>query len=66
MSMFSTFIFVAYAGVAYDDGFIAVVVMWSTVPACLIAGKAFAGRWRRAKITTPVEYLERRFDSSTR
>ncbi len=66
MSMFSTFIFVAYAGIAYEHGLISIVVFWSTVPACLIAGKCFASRWRRAQITTPIEYLEKRYSAGVR
>ncbi len=61
MSMFSTFVFVAYSGIAYEHGLVSIVVFWSTVPACLVAGKFFAARWRRAEITTPIEYLERRY-----
>ncbi len=66
MSMFSTFVFVAYAGIAYEHGLVSIVVFWSTVPACLFAGKFFATRWRRAQLTTPVEYLERRYSVSVR
>lgn len=66
MSMFSTFVFVAYAGVAYEHGLIAIVVFWSTVPACLVAGKVFAARWRRAQLTTPIEYLEKRYSVAVR
>ena len=66
MSMFSTFVFVAYAGIAYEHGLVSIVVFWSTVPACVIAGKFFATRWRRAQLTTPVEYLERRYSVAVR
>ncbi len=66
MSMFSTFVFVAYAGIAYEYGLVAVTVFWSTVPACLIAAIFLAKRWRRADLTTPVEYLERRFNWQVR
>ncbi len=66
MSMFSTFVFVAYAGIAYEHGLIAIVVFWSTVPPCLIAGRWLAARWRRASLTTPVEYLEQRFNLEVR
>jgi solute:Na+ symporter, SSS family len=66
MSMFSTFVFVAYAGIAYEHGLIALVVFWSTVPPGLIAAKWLAVRWRRANLTTPVEYLERRFNLAVR
>ncbi len=66
MSMFSTFVFVAYAGIAYEHGLIAIVVFWSTVPPCIIAGRWLATRWRRANLTTPVEYLEQRFNLGVR
>ncbi|QNN22709.1 Na+:solute symporter [Planctomycetales bacterium ZRK34] len=66
MSMFSTFVFVAYAGIAYDDGLVALLVIWCTVPPCIIAAKVFAHRWRRAELTTPVEYLETRFGRGAR
>ncbi len=66
MSMFSTFIFVAYAGIAYEHGLVAVTVIWCTVPPALLAAGFMAKRWRRAGIMTPVEYLETRFNSPVR
>ncbi len=66
MSLFSTFVFIAYAGVAYEDGLVAVTVLWCTVPASLIAAFYFAKRWRRAGIVTPVEFLETRYNAVTR
>jgi SSS family transporter len=66
MSMFSTFVFVGHAGIAYEHGLIAVVVFWSTIPACLFAARFMAARWRRAQLTTPVEYLEQRFNMPVR
>lgn len=66
MSMFSTFVFVAYAGIAYEHGLTAIVVFWSTVPPCVFAGRYVAARWRRANLTTPVEYLEARFGLGVR
>lgn len=66
MAMFSTFVFVAYAGIAYEHGMVSVTVFTSTVPACIIAAMIFAKRWRRAGVSTPIEYLERRFSSSVR
>src|SRR5690606_237708 len=47
-------------------GLIAVTVFSSTIPACLIGAIIFAKRWRRAGISSPVEYLERRFNLSVR
>lgn len=66
MSMFSTFVFVAYAGIAYEHGLVAIVIFWSTIPPCIVAGRYLASRWRRANLTTPVEYLEQRFNLGVR
>jgi len=66
MALFSTFVFVAYAGIAYEHGLVAVTVFMSTVPACVIAALFFAKRWRRAGVSTPVEYLETRFNPGVR
>ena len=66
MSMFSTFVFVAYAGIAYEHGLVALTVIWCTVPPCILAATVFADRWRRAELTTPVEYLETRFGKGAR
>ena len=61
MGLFSTFVFVAYAGIAYEYGIVSVTVFWCTVPACLAGALLFAGRWRRTGKTTPMEYLEERY-----
>lgn len=66
MSIFSTYIFVAYAGRAYQWGFPAITMLWSVVPALFIAGLAFARFWRRAGILTPLEFLETRYSFSVR
>lgn len=66
MALFSTFVFVAYAGIAYEHGLVAVTVQWSTVPACIFASVFVAKRWRRTRITSPVEYLESRFNAPVR
>lgn len=66
MALFSTFVFVAYAGIAYDDGLVAVTVMLTTVPACIFASVFVAKRWRRLQLLSPIEYLEVRFNISVR
>ncbi len=66
MALFSTFVFVAYAGIAYDDGLVAVTVMLTTVPACILASVFLAKRWRRLQLVSPIEYLEVRFNVSVR
>lgn len=66
MAMFSTFVFVAYAGIAYQYGLVSVTIFMSTIPACIIAALFFAKRWRRAGVSTPIEYLETRFNPLVR
>lgn len=66
MSLFSAFVFVAYAGIAYEHGFVAVTVIWCTVPATIIGALVFAKIWRRADIASPVEFLEERFSPAVR
>lgn len=66
MGLFSSFVFVAHAGIAYQYGLFGVIILWSTVFPCLIAAKYLGMRWRRSGIITPVEYLETRFNPSVR
>src|SRR3989337_3210736 len=66
MTKFSTFVFVAYAGIAYSDGMVAITLMWSTILPALVGAAVFAKRWRRAGISTPMEYLETRFSPAVR
>ncbi len=62
MGLFSTFVFVAYAGIAYTHGIISITVFWSTVPACILCGLLMGKRWRRTGNTSPMEYLEERYN----
>lgn len=66
MTKFSTFIFVAYAGIAYEHGLVALTLIWSTVLPALIGVAFFARRWRRAGIMTPMEFLETRYNMPVR
>lgn len=66
MGLFTTFVFVAYAGVAYEYGIVAVTVLWCTVLPCIVAAIFFGKKWVRSGIITPVEYLESRFNISVR
>jgi SSS family solute:Na+ symporter len=66
MTKFSTFIFVAYAGIAYSDGLVAITVLWSTIFPSLIAVFFFAKRWKRAGVLSPVEFLETRYNAPIR
>jgi len=66
MSSFSAFAFVFYSSLAYKYGFVAVTLLWVTVPATVISMMRFAKRWRRARIDSPNEYLETRYSSTVR
>ncbi|OBX26999.1 SSS family transporter [Gelidibacter algens] len=64
MGSLSTFVFVAYAGIAYKDGLIGVVVLWCTIIPFIFAALFIGKRWVRSRIMTPIEYLEIRFNSN--
>lgn len=66
MSSFSAFGFIAYAQIGYTHGWVAVTLFWSTIPACLAGGLWFAPRWRRARVITPVQFVENRFNGLLR
>ena len=66
MGLFSTFVFVAYAGIAYQWGVVSITVFWTTVPACIIGGVWLGRRWRRTGCTTPMEFLETRYNLPVR
>lgn len=66
MSSFSAFTFIAYSQIAYTYGWVAITLFWMSTPACILGGLLFAKRWRRARVVTPVEFLERRFNAPLR
>ena len=66
MSGFSAFTFIVYSEMAYRYGLVAILLSWTSVPACLLGGTLFASRWRRARIITPVEFLEQRCSLTVR
>ncbi len=66
MTSFSAFAFISYSGIAYTQGWVAVTLLWVTVPATLFSVLLFARRWRRARIDSPVEYLETRYSHAFR
>lgn len=66
MSSFSVFAFVYYSALAYKYGWVAVTLFWVTIPATIIGVLLFASRWRRARIDSPVEYLETRYGAGVR
>ncbi len=66
MAMISCFVFIAYAQIGYEDGLVGLTVFWSTAFAILAGTFIFARRWQRARLATPVEYLERRYGAGVR
>jgi SSS family solute:Na+ symporter len=61
MTSFSAFAFVFYSALAYQYGWVAVTLFWVTIPATFISVMFFSARWRRARIDSPVEYIETRY-----
>ena len=66
MSSFSAFSFIAYAQIGYTYGWVAVTLFWAAIPGCVMGGLLFAERWRRARVITPVQFLESRFNGFIR
>lgn len=61
MSSFSVAAFVFYPGLCYRHGWVGVTLLWVAIPATLFSVYFFGARWRRARIDSPVEFLETRF-----
>jgi SSS family solute:Na+ symporter len=59
---FSAFTFVAYSEMAYRFGLVAITLAWSAAIAMLAGTIFLAARWQRARIISPVEFLEARFN----
>lgn len=66
LTAFSAFTFVAYSEMAYRFGFVAVTLAWSSAVAMAVGTWLLAGRWRRARIISPVEFLEARYSPQIR
>jgi len=66
MSCFSAFGFIAYSELAYKYGLVSITIWWFGIPAFILSVLLFGRRWRRMRITSPVEYLENRYSTMTR
>jgi SSS family solute:Na+ symporter len=66
MSGFSAWTFTGAAGLAYQKGIIAILLYLGNAATFLLGYWVFAVRWRRARISTVMEYLVERFDERTR
>lgn len=63
---FSAFTFVAYSEMAYRYGFVSVTLAWSSAVAMAVGTLFLAARWRRARIISPIEFLEARYNKQIR
>lgn len=63
---FSAFTFVAYSEMAYRYGLVAITLAWSAAVAMAVGTIFLAGRWRRARIISPIEFLEARYNKQIR
>ena len=66
MSSFSAYAFVIYSGLCFKLGWVGVTLFWVMIPATIISVTFFATRWRRARIDSPVEFLESRYSAVVR
>ncbi|MFI5184856.1 MAG: hypothetical protein ACHQNV_10685, partial [Vicinamibacteria bacterium] len=66
MSGFSAWTFTGAAGLAYQHGLVTVLLYIGNASTFLLGYFIFAVRWRRARISTVMEYLVERFDERTR
>ncbi|MFA6242947.1 MAG: sodium:solute symporter family protein [Candidatus Hydrogenedentales bacterium] len=66
MTSFSVAAFVFYPSVCYRHGWVGVTLLWVAVPAALFSALLFSKPWRRARIHSPVEYLETRYGAALR
>lgn len=61
MSSFSVAAFIFYPSLCYRYGFVGITLLWVAIPATLFGVLFLAVKWRRARISSPVEYLEKRY-----
>jgi SSS family transporter len=66
MSGFSAWTFTGAAGLAYQHGVVAILLYVGNACTFLLGYWIFAARWRRARISTVMEYLKDRYDERTR
>ncbi len=61
MASFSATFFVIYSQIAFKYGLVAMVIAWAGVPVMIAARLFFAHRWRRARVMTPLGFMEQRY-----
>jgi SSS family transporter len=63
---FTAYMFVAASGQAYKTGLACLLLFTSPVYGCIVLYFFFAYRWRRTRITSPMEYVQMRYGDTTR
>jgi SSS family transporter len=66
MASFSAFGFVGFSALAYKYGWVSITLFWICAAGTITSVTFFSKRWRRARIDSPVEYLETRYSPSLR
>lgn len=64
MASFSATTFVLYSQLAYKYGFVSVTLSWVVIPAMVFAASYMALRWRRARVITPLGFMEQRYNKT--
>ncbi len=65
ISGFSAFMFVGAAGVTYQNGGGALILFSFALPAYLLGYFIYGPLWRRTRIDTPMQFLQRRYSPGT-
>ncbi len=66
MAGFSALAFVMYSEIGYKYGLTALTLYWVLVPCMLVGAHLFVGRWRRARMMSPIGFVEARFSPALR
>lgn len=66
MSTFSVFAFIVNSALVFQYGLVGIAVFWAQIPGTLLCALVFSRRWRRARIDSPVEFLESRYSPAMR
>jgi SSS family solute:Na+ symporter len=62
LSSFSATFFVIYSQIAFKYGIVAMSIAWTVVIAMIPATFFFSKRWRRARVITPLGFMEQRYN----
>ncbi|MFI4911838.1 MAG: hypothetical protein ACIAQZ_09255 [Sedimentisphaeraceae bacterium JB056] len=61
----SAYMFVAASGQAYSNGISCLLLYSAGAPVLLLVAFFFAHKWRRTRITSPIEYIGQRYGKTT-